>query len=66
MNKSKKSTSAQVKASVKYDKKNTKIIPVKLNLNTDRDIIDFLESVDNKQGFIKQLIRGELYRQIKE
>lgn len=57
-----KTTQAKRKANAKYDKKNTKLIPVKLNMNTDKDIIDFLESVDNKQGFIKQLIRKEISR----
>lgn len=44
----------------KYDANNTKMIPLKLNLKTDKDILDKLDSVSNKQGYIKQLIRDDL------
>lgn len=55
-----KSTEAQIKASVKYDKTNTKDIRLKLNLKTDADILQALEAVPNKQGYIKQLIRNDI------
>ena len=42
----------------KYDKSNTKGFYIKLNKKTDSDIITTLESKDNKQGFIKALIRA--------
>lgn len=48
---------AQKKASAKYDAQNTVQIKLKLNRKTDADVIQILESVDNKQGFIKTLIR---------
>lgn len=50
-------TKAQLKASAKYDKANTKGIYLKLNKTTDADIISFLDTINNKQGFIKNLIR---------
>ena len=50
-------TKAQFKASAKYDKANTKGIYLKLNKITDADIISFLDTINNKQGFIKNLIR---------
>lgn len=50
-------TKAQLKASAKYDKANTKGIYLKLNKITDADIISFLDTINNKQGFIKNLIR---------
>ena len=53
-------TEAQKKAKVKYDKANTKQIMLKLNLKTDADILDQLDSVENKQGYIKDLIRKDL------
>ena len=40
-----------------YDKANTKGLYIKLNKKTDADIIDFLETVGNKQGLVKSLIR---------
>lgn len=55
---------AKRKANARFDKKNTKMIVVKLNKNTDKDILDLLESVDNTQGFIKQLLRKEISSQI--
>lgn len=48
------------KAVAKYDAVNTKQIKFKLNLKTDADILDKLESVENKQGYIKNLIRKDI------
>lgn len=56
----KKSTEAQLKASRKYDQNNTKLIQLKLNKKTDADILEFLEGLDNRQGFIKELIRKHM------
>ena len=49
---------AQVKASVKYNKEKTILVSIRLNKETDKDIIEILNSVDSKQGFIKELIRA--------
>ena len=51
---------AQKRASIKYDKANTKQILLKLNKNTDADILDRLDQVDNMQGYIKELIRKDI------
>ena len=48
-------------ASNKYNKENTKQILIRLNKNTDEDIIDILEKVESKQGYIKNLIRLDIY-----
>lgn len=56
-------TEAQKKAKAKYDKANTKQIMLKLNLKTDADILDQLDSVENKQGYIKDLIRKDMNKQ---
>lgn len=40
----------------KYDDKNTVRISLKLNVNTDKDIIDKIDP-NNKQSSIKELIR---------
>ena len=53
-------TEAKRKASAKYDKNNTKIFAIKLNKNTDADLINLLESQDNIQGYIKECLRRDL------
>lgn len=53
-------TKAQLKASAKYDKANTKGIYLKLNKTTDADIIEYLSNQDNIQGYIKSLIRSNM------
>ena len=45
-----------------YIKRAYKQIKFELNKNTDADILDFLESVPNKQGLIKKLLREEMAR----
>ena len=52
-----KSTESQIRASVKYNKENTVQISLKLNRTTDADLIDSLNRIENKQGYIKELIR---------
>lgn len=45
---------------MKYDAKATRQIRLKLNLNSDADILAKLDAVDNKQGYIKDLIRKDI------
>ena len=52
-----KTSKAQVKAVEKYNKANTVTICIRLNKYNDRDIIEILDKVDSKQGYIKDLIR---------
>lgn len=51
---------AQKKASAKYDAANTMQFKIKLNRTTDADIIEHLKSLDNKQGYIKNLILQDI------
>ena len=44
----------------KYNKSNTKQYCVRLNLRTDRQLIEYMESKTNKQGYIKDLIRNDM------
>lgn len=44
----------------RYDKANTKALYVKLNLKYDADILERLEEVGNKQGYVKRLIREDM------
>ena len=47
-------------ADMKYKKANTKQIALRLNYNTEADILKKLESVENTQGYIKDLIRADI------
>ena len=53
-------TEAQLKAIRKYDDNNTLQIHLKLNKKTDLAIIQQLEKVGNKQGYIKALITADI------
>ena len=53
---------AQLRAQAKYDKDNTVQIKLKLNKRTDADIIKRISEADNKQGYIKELIRLDILR----
>lgn len=58
-------TEARKRASKKYDAGNTKTYSLKLNINTDADIINMLDASGNVQGTIKRLLNEELDRRIK-
>ena len=55
---------AQARAVKKYDAANTRQFHLKLNINTDTDILDKLDAVakeeGGKQGYIKNLIRRDI------
>lgn len=51
---------AQQRAVEKYDRENTVQLHLKLNKKTDADILDYLDGLSNKQGFIKTLIRNAI------
>lgn len=55
-----KSTESQIRASIRYNKENTVQISLKLNRSTDADLIESLNRIANKQGYIKQLIRRDI------
>lgn len=48
------------KYNTEYNKANTVAINIRLNKKTDADIITALESVNNKSGLIKWLLRQEI------
>ena len=53
----------RLRAQKKYDdvhRDNYKTYLVKCNKATEADIIDRLDAVDNKQGYIKDLIRKDI------
>lgn len=56
-------TEAQIKAQKKYDAENTRQVHLKLNRRTDEDVLQKLDSVPSKQGYIKYLIRADLAKE---
>lgn len=50
---------AQKRATERYRKKSIKGVYLKLNINTDADILEKLGTVENVQGYIKNLIRAD-------
>ena len=55
-------TEAQKKASKKYRKNNTVRFTLELNLKTDSDIINTLNCQRSKMGYIKDLIKKDIYK----
>lgn len=55
-----KTSPSQVAASVKYNE--THVVQIKFNFNkvSDADIIEKLQSLPNKQGYVKSLIRKDM------
>lgn len=50
----------------KYEKERRIGITLKLNINTDADIISYLSGIENKQGFLKDLLRREMNKCVSE
>ncbi len=50
----------------KWDKENAKTYAIKCMVKTDKDIIDFLATLDNKNIFFKTLIRQYMEAQKKD
>lgn len=55
-----KTSDAQRRANAKYDKANTRLITLKLNKKTDKDVLGRLDEVPNRQGYIKELVRADI------
>ncbi len=51
---------SKITPQAKYDKTHTTGLYLKLNKETDKDIIEKLEASGNKQGYIKGLIRADI------
>lgn len=56
-------TEARKKANKRYDDNNTVQFKMKLNKNTDKDILERLDNVESKQAYIKRLIREDMHRE---
>ena len=55
-------TEAAKAAKAKYDSRTAKYYSMKLNRNTDRDMIEHLEQQGPFQAYIKRLIREDMER----
>lgn len=53
---------ARKRANNKYIAKNLVQKSFRLNRRTDVDILEYLETIDNFSGYIKQLIREDMKR----
>ncbi len=51
---------AQRRASRKYDQANTKNYPIKINKKTEKELFDHLESCNNVNGYVKELIKQDM------
>lgn len=60
MEKATKTSQAKRNAIAKYDAKTAVYFSLKMNRNTDSDIIEWLASKGNKQGYLKDLIRADI------
>ncbi|OUC52590.1 hypothetical protein B7939_01310 [Eggerthia catenaformis] len=47
----------------KYNKATLKRVSLDMNLNTDQDILAWLETKKSKAGYIKQLIREDMKKE---
>lgn len=55
--------SPQSEAKTRWDRENTVVVTMKLNKNTDADILEKLDSVEYKQKYIKELIRADISKE---
>lgn len=55
-----KTPDSNLRAITKFTKEKTISVNLRLNKNTDADIIAKLETVDSKMGYIKSLIRADI------
>ena len=55
-----KTSDAQIRASMKYNKTHKKHFPLDINIDTEQDILERLNTVPYKQTYIKELIRQDI------
>jgi hypothetical protein len=53
-------TQAQYRAQKKYDAAHTRQFQMKLHLENDKDILEWLDKQPSKHGAIKELIRRQI------
>lgn len=53
-------TQAELRAIKKYNKENKQQIKFSINRKTEPELLAWIESQENKQGYIKDLIRKDM------
>jgi len=53
-------TERKVKRNVRYNADSTKLLTIRLNYKTDADLFAYLETINNKQGLVKELLRSRM------
>lgn len=53
-------TPAQRRARAKYEREKTKQYKIRLSTISDADMIAYLDSLNNRQGRLKELIRADM------
>lgn len=53
---------ARRRAEKKYQAANTKLLQIRLNFRTDKDILDKLSEKESMSGYVKKLIRDDINR----
>lgn len=53
-------TKAHINASARYNRQMTKQYNLRLNINTDADVIAKLDAQESKRGYIIELIRRDI------
>lgn len=56
---------SQPESKTRWDRENTTVVTMKLNNKQDAEIIAKLQSVPNKQGYIKGLIEADIAKDAK-
>lgn len=57
-------SNAQSKATTKYQKEHTKAFVFRCNIEGDADLIEHLAKVDNVAGYLKDLVRKDMQRNL--
>lgn len=50
----------KIKRNTEYNKNNTVRLEIKINRNTEAEILTHLEQIPNKSGYVKQLILEDM------
>lgn len=58
-----KMSDARSRANAKFNKLHTTMFGIRLHNRNDKDIIDHLRAQENKQGYIKKLIRADMQKE---
>lgn len=53
-------TEAMLRAQKKYNQKNTVSVCMRVNRNTDKDVLEFLQTITNKRAYLLALIRKDM------